>query len=233
MKEKMRQFLNCATGVLALVLAGCASHNYDKGMATAAGLKESAAQVEAARSKIDAVLVSLNDLVNKPQSDLRPQFKKFSANVDALDSSAGDVRNSVAAMRKNGNEYFARWDQELADIQNENLRTRSAARKQEVNASFTDLKRSYAEAQIAVGPLMADMRDVQKYLGTDLTSAGVASLKDVAPKANADGAKLKGSFDKLSYDLKTLGVSMSAANGPPPDARAMQSEQNERSKGPS
>jgi imidazolonepropionase-like amidohydrolase len=52
-------------------------------------------------------------------------------------------------------------------------------------------------------------RDVQKYLATDLTAAGLATIKDVAAKATRDAAPLKSSLAKLSEEFKALGVSMS------------------------
>lgn len=193
------------------LLAGCASHNYDKGSATAAGLKESADKISAADGQLDATLASLNDLVNNPQSDLRPQYKKYSDNVDDLASLAKHVDDSVASMRKNGKEYFAKWSEQLATIKNEDIRNRSAARQKEVSDELMNVKRSYAGVQVAFKPFMSDLRDLQKYLGTDLTPAGVASMKDIAPKANATGVTLKASVDQLVADFKSLGIAMSAA----------------------
>ena len=82
---------NLALTVAVAILAGCASHNYDKGAATAAGLKESADKISAADGQLDATLASLNNLVERPQADLRPQYKQFSDNVDDLASLAMDL----------------------------------------------------------------------------------------------------------------------------------------------
>jgi len=201
---------NLALTVAVAVLAGCASHNYDKGTATAAGLKESADKISAADGQLNATLASLNNLVERPQADLRPQYKQFSDNVDDLGSLAKNVKDSVTAMRENGKEFFDQWSKELAGIQNEDIRNRSAARQKEVSDALMDVKRSYAETEIAFKPFMSDLRDIQKYLGTDLTPAGVASMKDVAAKANTTGATLKTSVDKLTADFKSLGLAMSA-----------------------
>ncbi|MGO8836247.1 MAG: DUF2959 family protein [Limisphaerales bacterium] len=202
---------NLALTVAVAILAGCASHNYDKGSATAAGLRESADKISVADGQLNATLASLNNLVERPQADLRPQYQQFSDNVDNLASLAKHVDDSVTSMRKNGKEYFAKWNEELAGIKNEDIRNRSAARQKEVSDAFSDVKRSYAEAETDFKPFMSDLRDIQKYLGTDLTPAGVASMKDVAAKANKTGATLKKSVNKLAADFKSLGVAMSAA----------------------
>jgi ABC-type transporter Mla subunit MlaD len=201
---------NLALTVAVAILAGCASHNYDKGSATAAGLKESADRIQAADGQLDATLASLNNLVERPQADLRPQYKQFSDNVDNLASLAKHVDDSVTSMRANGKEFFAKWSEELAGIKNEDIRNRSAARQKEVSDALTDVKQSYARTETAFKPFMSDLRDIQKYLGTDLTPAGVASMKGVAAKANSTGAKLKKAVGKLTADFKSLGIAMSA-----------------------
>ena len=192
------------------VLAGCASHNYDQGTATADGLQVSADKVAAADGQLDATLAALNDLVNNPQPDLRPQYKKFSDSVDDLGSLAKNVKSSVAAMRKDSKAFFAAWNEQLATIKNEDIRSRSAARQQEVSDELMNVKRSYAEVEIAFTPFMSDLRDIQKYLGTDLTPAGVAAMKDTTAKTNATGATLKQAVGKLAADFKALGLAMSA-----------------------
>ncbi len=206
---------NLALTVAVAILAGCASHNYDKGSATAAGLKESADKIQSADGQLNATLASLNNLVERPQADLRPQYKQFSDNVDDLASLAKNVDASVTAMRENGKEFFAKWSEELAGIKNEDIRNLSAARQKEVSDELMNVKKSYAATEIAFKPFMSDLRDIQKYLGTDLTPAGVASMKDVAAKANTTGATLKKAVGKLSADFKSLGIAMSAATPQP------------------
>jgi hypothetical protein len=209
--SKLTLFASTLALTVALaVLVGCASHGYDQGTATAAGLQASADKIRAADGQLDATLASLNDLVNNPQPDLRPQYKKFSGNVDDLGSLAKHVKDSVSAMRANGKEFFAQWNEQLATIKNEDIRNLSAARQKEVSDQLLNVKRSYAETEIAFQPFISDLRDVQKYLGTDLTTAGVAAMKNVAAKANANGATLRASVDKLAADFKSLGVAMSA-----------------------
>jgi len=208
-----------ALAAVALGIAGCASQGYEKGSATAEGLKASAAKIESAQSKLDATVTSLNDLVNKPAADLRPQYKAFSDNVTELEKLAKHGKEGVVSMGAKSKEFFAKWDEETAAMKNEDIKNRSAARKQEVTAALNDIKRCYVEAETAFKPFMSNLRDIQKYLGTDLTTAGVASIKDVAVKANTDAAALKEPLAKLVASFKALGVSMSAAAPAPEPAK--------------
>jgi chromosome segregation ATPase len=199
------------------LIAGCASQNYQKGSAAGAGLQASADKITQGSGKIDAALASLNELVNSP-GDLPAQFKKFSASVSDLESAAKDVQSKVASMRGKGNEYFKAWDEQTAQIHNEDIKNRSADRKAEMQKKFTEIKMSYTEASEAFKPFLSDLKDIQTALATDLTTGGVQAIKGAADKANKDATPLKASIEKLAGQFRDLGAAMSAATPPPPAA---------------
>ncbi|MEI9960889.1 MAG: DUF2959 family protein [Limisphaerales bacterium] len=133
--------------------------------------------------------------------------------MNALSSTATDVANKSEEMKSQGAAYFANWDVETAQIHSEDIRHRSAARKQEVAANFARISDQYDETKNAFAPFMSDLRDVQKFLSTDLTAGGLAAIKDVAAKATRDAVPLKESMSSLSYQFKTLGLSISSISG--------------------
>jgi hypothetical protein len=94
-------------------------------------------------------------------------------------------------------------------MQNEDIRNRSEARRIEVAAQFDRISRQYDAASIAFQPYMSDLRDVQKYLSTDLTAGGLAAIKETTAKTTTDAAPLKEILARLSEQFKGLGVAMS------------------------
>ena len=194
----------------AAVFIGCSSANYEKGSATGAGLQASADKITEGSGKIDTALKALNDMVNTP-GDLPTQFKAYSASVSDLESSVSDVQTKVADMRAKGNEYFKAWDAQTAQIKNEDIKNRSAQRKAELQQKFTEIKMSYTQASDGFKPFVSDLKDIQTALATDLTPAGVNSIKGAAEKANKDSVPLKASMAKLAGQFKDLGASMQAA----------------------
>ena len=153
----------------------------------------------------------MNALVSNPQGDLVPRFKTFNTAVGELESTAKHVSGNVADMRGKGNEYLKAWDEQLATIKNEDINSRSAERKKEVQTKFTDIKKSYEETAMAFKPFMANLKDIQTALSTDLTPGGIAAIKPVADKANQEAVPLKASLDKLSGDFKALGLAMASS----------------------
>jgi hypothetical protein len=204
-----------APAVLVIALTGCVSHGYNKESATGANLRDSSSRITATQKKLDDTIGSLNELVNNTHPDLRPQYQKFSGNVDELASMARSVDEHVSAMASKGKVYFAQWDQQLGSIQNEGLRNRGETRETEVAGEFTNIERQYVETSMAFKPLMSDLRDVQKYLGTDLTQGGISSVKETVVKANAEASKVKESVSSLATKFNSLGVSLSWATVPP------------------
>jgi len=218
--KRSLQYIRLTTGLAtcaaALTLAaGCASSGY-KGEKTAQNIQTTATRIEGLPAMVDKTMASLDDLVNKPQADLQPQFKQFNANLAELESSAKEIGAARRSMGEKGKEFFAEWDKQLAEINNEDIRARSEARKKEVIEKMDAIKRSYTEAETAFRPFMADLKDVQKYLSVDLTAGGVAAIKPTVAKANKNAAALKTSATKLAADFKALGVAMSAVTPPAP-----------------
>ena len=196
-------------------LTGCVSDNYHQGANTAAALNESSAMITRSNTLIDESLADLNDLVSNPYPDLRKQFKRFNSAVDGLDASSKDVASKAVDMQSQGAAYFAKWDKDSARIQNEDIRSRSEARRTEVAARFDRISQQYADTKTAFAPFMSDLRDVQKFLSTDLTAGGLAAIKATAAKATNDAIPVKDSLGRLSVEFKSLGLSMS----PSADAR--------------
>ena len=190
-------------------ITGCASNNYNRSANTAATLDQSSSMVIKGSLLIDESLADLNDLVSNPDPDLRKQFEKFNNVVGELDASAKDLASKAREMKAQGKDYFAGWDKESAQIQNEDIRNRSEARRNEVASRFDRISEQYDTTQAAFQPLLSDLRDVQKFLSTDLTAGGLAAIKDSAAKATRDAVPLKESLAKLSEEFKSLGLSMS------------------------
>ena len=207
-------YSNLMLSALLAGAAGCKTSNYETANDTAGGLQASADRIATAQSQVDSTLESLNDLVNNP-ADLPVQYAKFSDAVNTLQSSAKDVNARVKAMRARGNDYFKEWDAQAAQIKNEDIKSRSEARRQEMQERFTKIKLSYTQVSDAYRPFMSELKDIQTALGTDLTAGGVSAIKGSAQKANQDAVPLKKSVDELAAQLKDLGAAMSAVAPPP------------------
>lgn len=209
MKQLNKRAFDGLTIGLAVWVAGCASSGYKKSEQTASSLQSSANRIERAVLQVNLAVATLNDLVNNPQADLRPQFKKFSAAVDGAKSLATGIREADKGLQARGAAFFDKWDKELAAIQNEDIRTRGQKRKQEVVEKYESVRAACTKTLSEYEPLSSDLNDVHRFLNSDLTPGGLAAIKDAATRVNRLAAPAQDSANKLVAEMRTVATAMS------------------------
>jgi hypothetical protein len=190
--------------------AGCRTTPYQKAEGTARTLERAVGQVQWQSQCIERALETLNDLVNKPGADLRPQFKQFTVALDRLADSSAQLDGTRKHAQRKGDAYFNEWDEQLAGIHFEKVRLQSEARKAEVTNQFHSMTRHYDESQTVVRALITYLNDIRTALNADLTSAGLASVKEVVNNANQNGRKVQTALAQLSNELAKSSVNMSS-----------------------
>ena len=60
-------------------------------------------------------------------------------------------------------------------------------------------------------PWLADLKDLQKYLGNDLTIGGIDAAKDLIAKTKAHGLTVQQSLDKVIAELNTVVATITPA----------------------
>jgi hypothetical protein len=201
--------------VAGALISGCASKSYEKASTTSSSLERAAQSIDKGIAQIDTVLLTLTNLVTNPGANLESHYKQFVASVDALESVSKDVAAKARDMQASGAEYFQRWDEDLAKIQNEDIRSRSTERRKAVSARFDSVKTNYQQASNAFTPFMSNLKDIRTALGADLTAGGIDAIQDVVKKAYADAVPLREALQKLSTDFRELGVSLATSTLPP------------------
>lgn len=200
---------NLALAAALAVLAGCASKTYDKGAATSAALHASAEAVAQTATRVTDVLGALNNLAFKSQGDLRRQYDAFVSATANLGQSLETLGSKVTVMRAAAAAYSGNWSNQLALIQSPELRQRSADRMNEVTAKLNDMDASYLGVKNSLRPFVGDLKDIQTYLGTDLTADGLATIKDVVAKTKVDAVPLRDSINQLQASFSRLSATLS------------------------
>jgi methyl-accepting chemotaxis protein len=197
-----------------LVLPACSSTGSDKGAATGKSVTHAADQIDLGITHLDATLLALKELVTKPAPDLAPQFKAFDKSLAQLESTAEDVAALAAGIDTRSQEYFAQWDQQLAAVQNEDIRARSAERREAISASFKKIQNEYSEVRDEFKPLLSDLRDVRTVLSADLTMDGLKAVEDTVDDIREESESVKESLQELAKKFHELGARLSRT-GPP------------------
>ena len=191
-------------------VAGCSTAGYKKSDAAALSMQTASAEVEAESGAAEIAVNSLKTLVNEPGADLRPPFRHFSTAVDRLATAADRTRITGERMAKRSAAYFESWDKHLQQIEFVHVRDVSATRMTEVTNQFAVLHQRYRESQEAVQPLITYLRDIRTALSTDLTSAGLVSVKDLAENAATNANKVRSTLAALTTELGSSSARLSS-----------------------
>lgn len=198
---------------LLLAVAGCATSGYRTNESTAATLESLARRIELAGAQMDMAVTELNNLVNNPQPDLRPQFNRFSAAVKKLDSLSSSVQKADHDLQVRGTAHFESWDKEVTTIQNEVIRSNAQARKLEVLSRFNSLRNTCLTVLTGYSPVQSDLRDTQRFLNSDLTRDGLAAIKDTAARVTHQATPVREAVNKLVAEMKSVAIAVSPQQG--------------------
>jgi len=203
-------FLGFTSAMAVLAICGCASTNYQRADAASDSLHRAAMEIRAESSAIDVTLASLDNLVNQPQPDLKPQFARYSKSLDRLVDASRRAEKSAEVAHQKSAEYFDSWDKQTATIKYEVVRDQSVSRKTQVSNEFNTVNERYRENQAVIEPLISYLQDIRTALSTDLTSGGIQSVRGLAQNAEQNARKVQVALARLSDELSDSGARMSS-----------------------
>ena len=201
--------INLVLAAALAIVAGCVSKSYDKGAATATALQASADAVAQTSTSVNGVLAALNNLTFKSQGDLRDQYDAFVTASKNLDNANDNLESKVIGMRNAAAVYSESWSNQVTMIQSAELRQRSTDRMNEVTTKLKDVDTSYEGVKNSFKPFTSDVKDIQTYLGTDLTAAGLNTIKDIVSKTKVDAVPLRDSIKQLQASFSNLSTALS------------------------
>lgn len=194
--------------LLAAGMAGCASPGYRKSDSAARSMQTAAAEVQAESRAIDLTLGSLKDLETEPGADLKQPYRHFSASLEHLIACARRTQNTGKAMAEKNAVYLQAWDKQLDAISFEHIRDLSQARRTEVANRMAAINQRYQQSQQVVEPLISYLLDIRRALGSDLTTGGLGSMKEIVENAGTNAAKVQSALNALTGELANSGTQM-------------------------
>lgn len=204
------------------LLVGCKSANYKQADKTGEGIATFRAEVLNGKKAIDQTMAALDQVAASAATDPRKAYEQYSKSVANLESTANKVRKRSEDMRAQGKEYFDQWEKQLAQVKNPEIQQLAAQRKAKLNETFDNIKNVAEPLKAKFEPWMSDLKDLQTYLGNDLTVSGVDAAKSLFKKTRASGLEVQQSMDALIAELNTISATITAAKAqpqPPPEKK--------------
>jgi hypothetical protein len=184
--------------------ASAAAAGYKQADKTGAGIAEFRNEILNVKKEVDATMLALGDVIAKADTDPRKAYTAFAKAVPRVDEAAAKTKKRAEAMRVTGQAYFQQWEKELKEVNNPEIRRLAEERKLKLLATFASIKTFMEPARDQVNAWLADAKDLQKYLGNDLTIGGIDAAKGLIGKTQTEGQAVQQTLDKVIAELNTI-----------------------------
>jgi uncharacterized protein YhaN len=164
-------------------LGGCATTGMDRSVKTVNSIREVDSELRKMIVQIDVTAAALDSLTKAGQPDLKKSFDSYSDNLAKLDSEGKHVIKRTEEMKSRSKEYFAEWEKQGDAFTNQEIRELSAERRNKLAEIYAQVPAASAGIRGTYHAYLTDLKEIQKYLSTDLTPSGVVAITPVANKS--------------------------------------------------
>jgi len=191
-------------GVIALSVLALGASPTSRADKTAQKMLKMQDALKKGQQQIDSLISTLNALASAQGKDLVTQYKKFSDQVHTLDSTAKKVRSQADKAASQREEYMKAWQKDQDKIQNEQLKAASEARRSQLKPVIDQIKDATSSGKDHFTPLLQNLKDLDLYLGNNLTDQGLAAAHDLIAQCNQSAAFVKDDVEKANAALEQL-----------------------------
>lgn len=197
-----------STGVAltALLFVACATSAPDRAARAASSLEVMQQNSARARTQIDAVVSSLDTLLNAPADRLRESYDRYARNVRQMNEYADAIRENETDLRNNGNAYLSQWQRDASNISDPELRQLAENRRAEIAQSSQTTRSTLTSTVGTFETYLRDINDIQKALGNDLTPTGQANVKQTAvvQRIQSEGERVQAALREAEQSIERL-----------------------------
>lgn len=188
----------------AAFLGGCATTGMDRSVKTSNSIKDVDSELRKMIVQIDVTAASLDSLVSPGQSDLKKSFDSFSNNLAKFDKEGKRVLKRIEEMKAQSKEYFDEWEKQGDTFTNPEIRELSAERRIKLAETYARVPAAGAGIKGTYYAYLTDLKEIQKFLSTDLTPKGVEIITPVAKKSVQDLDALTSSLQPVLAALDEI-----------------------------
>ncbi len=199
--------------LIACMVVACSTPGaHDLAAGTSRHMSETSKTCDTLSSQIGQTTSALQNIITHSRSDPREAYQGYVRSLGTLGKMVQEARADHELLAKDGTTYFAEWEKSNHTIADEALRKNADQRKNDVRDEFTSTQKQLGSALDDLGPFQSQLEDVRVYLSSDLSSAGIESLRgragELGSKGRAIQKQLGGVNDSVKKILPDLGVRM-------------------------
>lgn len=129
-----------------------------------------------------------------------------------MNTLATNITKASAELQARNRLHAEAWNKEIISIRNETIRATAETRKLDVATRFDNVRSTCVAAQTSLRAVQSDLLDLQRYLNSDLTMGGLASIRDTATRVGRNAAPAREAVTKLVGEMRALSIAMAPQN---------------------
>jgi DNA repair exonuclease SbcCD ATPase subunit len=144
---------------------------------------------------------ALKDLRDNRGSNVQPQFAAFNDKLTELESKVGGMQVSREITDDKAQAFFAKWDQQINQIQDQDVAQSARERQQDVMVSFQKLKAKIRTLRDAYRPYYSNCVDVRNTLTADMTAQGATIARPAINAAVMQSPQVLNALDDVNKTI--------------------------------
>jgi hypothetical protein len=206
MKRTIRNLFMPAFAIVGLVaaLGACATTGRDRSLKVTASVQDVDREIRNVINQIDITAKSLQALVTPDSPDLVKAFDVYSKNLVNLENQGTIVLKREAEMNANSQNYFSEWQKQGDTYSNPQIRALSEERRVKLAKIYAEVPAADAGIKDAYLAYLANLKEIQKYLATDLTPSAILAIDPIAQKTIVRLDELRASLQPVIDALDAI-----------------------------
>jgi len=147
-----------------------------------------------ARQQLEKTLAGYNSIMDLTAKDTKDAYKNLGKDITESEKKVADTKLKVDEMNAEAGRNFTAWKDSASAITDPDLRKRSEQRLADSQARYEKIAAAGKDARQSFDSLMTDIKNQSTFLGNDLNTSAITSLKGDAAKFNT---RAKTVFDKI------------------------------------
>lgn len=197
----------CRPLALALLLAlgvGCSTTQTERSQRAVSDLQQLHKLLAAGDEQVSTLNKSLAAVAKAKPDDLRGTFAAFEKELQRTQKLAAKVSDQIEDVKDNAEAYLDTWKKQAKKLGNADLKTMSLERQQLVQQDFGRMMAAVNAMSTTGKAYGADLKDLQTFLGNDMTRAGSALAKPFLTKVQASSEPFLKSLRAAQVEVDQL-----------------------------
>jgi outer membrane murein-binding lipoprotein Lpp len=199
---KMQNAPTAALIALGILLGGCSQTKVPVTIsARLEGLKE---EVQSGKSTLLATTDALQRLRDAKDAGIKPGYDTYAAALERLDAKSGGVGWVADMTASETQKFFKYWDEQIALIEDEEIREYGVERRQQSLDECAKLKAMDADLRIVFKPYMSRLWEIQRTLAADQTPQALERVRPSIDQAIAGQKEIVQRVDAIVKQINAM-----------------------------